>query len=114
QRDEIRQMISERTKENELIREQNALKDKSDAYLESLSKELGLLEAIAKSKESSFGEIAAQNTFGDAAKYEAEQLLAQIDALKARQEAEKAAAAEAERIAAKAEADAQRIADLKK
>lgn len=113
QRDEVRRMTSERTKENELLKEQNALRDKSDDYLASLSKELGLLEAIADSKEASLGEVAAQNTFGDQAKYEAEQMLAQIDALKTKQEAEKKAAAEAERIAAKAESDAQRIADIK-
>jgi len=113
QRDEVRRMLSERTKENALIAEKNALQQKSDDYLESLSKELGLLEAISQSKEASFGEIAAQNTFGDAAKLEAEQLLAQIDALKLKQEEEKKAAAESERLAAKAISDAERVASIR-
>jgi len=139
-RDELRSELSERKAINDQIRADNAAAekaeqdaaaakeriiaeeaaaekariDRSDAYLESLGKQIGMLEAAAAGKEALFGETAAQNVHGDAAQVEAEQLLAQIDLLKEKADAEKASAAEAERIAAKAEADAQRIEDIKK
>jgi hypothetical protein len=139
-RDELRRELSDRKAINDQIRADNAAAekaeqeaaaakanliadeaaaeqariDRSDAYLDSLSKQLGLLEAAAAGKEALYGETAAQNVYGDAAQFEAEQLLAQIDMLKEKAELEKKAATEAERIAAKAEADAQRIEDIKK
>lgn len=139
-RDELRRELSERKAINDQIRADNAAAekaeqdaaaakeriiaeeaaaekariDRSDAYLESLGKQIGMLEAAAAGKDALFGETAAQNTYGDAAQVEAEQLLAQIDLLKEKADAEKAAAVEADRISAKAEADAQRIEDIKK
>jgi len=103
-RDELRRELSERTRINEEIKAANEAAKKaeeaekasiarSDAYLESLGKQLGMLEATAAGKEAMFGEIAAQNTFGEAAKFEAEQLLAQVEALKEKAELEKKAAA---------------------
>lgn len=108
-RDELRRELSDRKAINDQIKANNeaaikaeqeaaaaekAKTDSSDAYLESLSKQLGLLEAAAAGKEALFGETAAQSTYGDAAQVEAEQLLAQIDLLKEKAELEKKAASE--------------------
>lgn len=106
-RDELRRELSDRKAINDQIKADNAaiLKaeqeavaaekakvDKSDAYLESLSKQLGMLEAAAAGKEALIGETAAQNTFGEQAQYEAEQMLVQINTLKEKADLEKKAA----------------------
>jgi len=106
-RDELRRELSDRKAINDQIKADNAaiLKaeqeavaaekakvDKSDAYLESLSKQLGMLEAAAAGKEALAGETAAQNTFGEQAQYEAEQMLVQINTLKEKADLEKKAA----------------------
>ena len=113
QRDEVRNLLSERTKENEAIKERNALQDKSDDYLKALREELELLQAVGESKEAANAVMASRNVFGDAAQAEAEQLLSQIDALKEKQDAEKAAEAERQKAAERAIADAERIASVR-
>lgn len=123
-RDELRGELSERTRINEEIRAANEAAKKaeeaekasiarSDTYLESLRKQLGMLKAAEQGKAALFGETAAQNTFGDAAKYEAEQLLAQIEAMKEAAATQKAIDDAKEKAAQKAIDDAKRIEDIK-
>lgn len=87
--------------------------DRSDSYLESLSKEIGMLEAARAGKEALFAETAGQNVFGDQAQFEAEQMLKQIEMLKEQAAAQKALDDERERAARKAEDDAKRVEDIK-
>lgn len=106
QRLELGILLNERTSNNEKIKEENALKDKSGAYLKTLQDELELLSAT---KDEVIQITAARNTADEASKDSAASILSQIEMIKAKNEAEKKA--ETDRLAAseKAKAEAQAI-----
>jgi hypothetical protein len=93
QRDEIARILSLRTQENEAIKRQNELQDKSDSFLESLRQEIQLLEAT---REEQIKLEAARRAVG-ADVGEAERLLRDRDAILAKQQAERDADAEKKR-----------------
>jgi hypothetical protein len=107
QRAELEKLLNERTKNNELLKEENALKDKSDAYLKSLQDELELLSAT---KDEAIEINAARNTADEASKKSAASLLSQIELIKEKNEAEKKAESDRLAAAAKASSEAQAIA----
>ena len=107
QRGELGILLNERTANNEKIKEENALKDKSDAYLKTLQDELELLSAT---KDEIIQITAARNTADEASKDSAASILSQIEMIKEKNEAEKKA--ESDRLAAisKANSDAEAVA----
>jgi hypothetical protein len=108
QRDEIAKILSARTAENELLREQNALQDKSDDFLESLRQEVEYLKAT---KEERIAIDAIRNA-SEKDRGEAERLLKERDALMAKAEAEKEAEAAKKQADAEAKRAAQQAIDL--
>lgn len=102
---ELRKRLSVEQEAMELKREQNALQDKSDAYVESLRQELELLKA---SKDEVLAITAARNTTAND-RGVAEQLLRERDAIIKRKEAEKEAARMAEQAAKEREASIKRL-----
>lgn len=110
QRDEVRRLNSERARENERIRERNALQDNSESFVQALRDEVELLK-VKKDQLAAF--TAGKNTFGADDRREAERLIRERDMLQAKADAEKQAAEERERIAQQAETDAQRVADIR-
>ena len=107
---ELRNRLSSETAALELKKQQNALAEKSEGYIESLRQELELLKA---SKDEAIAIEAARNTFGDADSALAEQLMRERDALLEKREAEKLAEEERKRAVEQAAADSKRLADLK-
>lgn len=97
QRNELMKITSERAEQNRLLAEENAAKDSSEAYLQSLREEVELLKAT---KEERLAIEAARNTTEED-RGEAERLLKERDAILAKQEAERQL--EAERKAAEAD-----------
>ena len=121
QSQQIGKLIGERAQQNALIAAENAAKEKSESYVESLRKEV---EYLAASREEQIKLDAARNTT-DANRGEAERLLRERDAIQAKAEAakeleatQKRAAEEAEKAAQRAIEDAnkerQRVVDLEK
>jgi len=119
QRDELAKTVGVRGQEVAAIRAANAAKDKSEGYLENLRQEVEYLQA---SREEQIKIDALRNTTAED-RGEAERLLQERDAIKAKQEAEREAAQErtrqqeeAARAAAKAaeaaEREVQRIEDI--
>lgn len=92
ERDEIARNTGERAKNIAAIKEANATKERSRAYLEDLNREVEYLKA---SKEERRAMDALKNAPTDTG--EAERLLAERDAILAKQEAEKQAAEERKR-----------------
>lgn len=86
QREEMRKENIERELANEEIKKQNALKDKSDDYLQGLREEVELLKA---SKEEQAGILALRNAIGDEAQAEAKRLLLEKEAIAVAAEAAK-------------------------
>lgn len=90
QRDELIQIVGARAQENALIRAANEAKDKSESYLETLRQEVEYMKAT---REEQIKIDALRNTT-DEDRGEAERLLKERDAIQAKQEAEREAAAE--------------------
>lgn len=110
QRNELMRITSERAAQNELLRQENAAKDRSEDYIQSLRDEVELLKAT---KEERLAIEAARNTTAED-RGEAEELLRERDAILAKQEAERQLEADrkvAEAEKAKAAADAIRAAE---
>lgn len=92
QAETIRRATDETALRIQATKEENALKDKSDSFLDGLKKELTLLEAIREERtkpkpdgsKSSEVQVKAQQggAFGDNAQTEAEKLLSTIEAIK--------------------------------
>jgi hypothetical protein len=108
QRDEIAKILSVRTAENELLRQQNALQDKSDDFLESLRQEVEYLKAT---KEERIAIDAIRNAT-EKDRGEAERLLKERDAIMAKAEAEKEAESAKKRATGEAAKAAQQAIDL--
>jgi len=106
---ELEKIVGDRVKENALLKEQNALQDKSEAYVETLQKQLELLRATNDEKAQV---IASQNTV-DTDFREARNLLQEIDAINAKAAADKIAADELKKIESEKESNAKRLAALK-
>jgi hypothetical protein len=111
QRDELMQIVGARAQENAAIRAANEAKDKSESYLETLRQEVEYMKAT---REEQIKIDALRNTT-DEDRGEAERLLKERDAIKAKQDAEREAAEEkkkqqedAIRAAEKAAEDAER------
>jgi hypothetical protein len=94
----------------ELAKAQAESVKQSEAYLVGLRKEVELLRA---KKDEQAGIAAKQNTFGNAAQAEAEQLIKERDAIKAKEELDKKAADEAKRLADQKLNDAKQIEQLR-
>jgi hypothetical protein len=94
QRDELMKIVGARAQENAAIKEANAAKDKSESYLETLRQEVQYLKAT---KEEQIQLDALRNTT-DEDRSEAEQLLKERDAIKAKQDAEREAADEKKKL----------------
>ena len=90
QRDELMKIVGARAQENAAIKEANAAKDKSESYLETLRQEVEYMKAT---KEEQIQLDALRNTTIED-RGEAEQLLKERDAIKAKQDAEREAADE--------------------
>jgi len=90
QRDELMQIVGARAQENAAIRASNEAKDKSESYLETLRQEVEYMKAT---REEQIKIDALRNTT-DEDRGEAERLLKERDAIKAKQDAEREAAAE--------------------
>lgn len=90
QRDELNKIVGARAQENAAIRAANEAKDKSESYLETLRQEVEYMKAT---REEQIKIDALRNTT-DEDRGEAERLLKERDAIKAKQEAEREAAAE--------------------
>ena len=86
QRDVLVEMTTPRAQALESLKQENALKDKSESYIEGLQKELDLLQAKDK-----ILARAQQNTFGDDDAKKAAGIASQIEAIKTREEADKKA-----------------------
>jgi hypothetical protein len=108
QRDEIAKILSARTAENELLKQQNELQAKSDDYLESLRQEVEYLKA---SRDEQIKIEALRNATAQD-RGEAERLLKERDAIMAKAEAEKEAEAAKKRTAEEAARAAQQAIDL--
>ena len=93
QRDELTKIVGVRAQENAAIKEANAAKDKSESYLENLRQEVEYLKAT---REEQIKIDALRNTTAED-RGEAERLLKERDAIKAKQEAEREAAEEQKR-----------------
>lgn len=93
QRDELTKIVGVRAQENAAIKEANAAKDKSESYLETLRQEVEYLKAT---REEQIKIDALRNTTIED-RGEAERLLKERDAIKAKQDAEREAAAEQKR-----------------
>ena len=93
QRDELTKIVGVRAQENAAIKEANAAKDKSESYLETLRREVEYLKAT---REEQIKIDALRNTTIED-RGEAERLLKERDAIKAKQDAEREAAAEQKR-----------------
>ena len=106
---EIEKIVGDRTKENELLKEQNALQDKSESYVDTLQKQLELLRATNDEKAQV---VASQNTV-DTDFREATRLLKEIDAINAKAAADKIAADEKKKTDTDNENNAKRLASLK-
>jgi len=81
QRLEIEKVLGPRAAENALIKEQNALQDKSEAYLENLRNELEITQAIGAEKQRQV-KTKQGGAFGSEAVDEANKLLQAIEAAK--------------------------------
>lgn len=106
QRNELLKRLSPAQREFEERKKIFQLQEKSDGYLATLREEVELLKA---SKDEQYKILAARNTHGDMANVEAERLLKERDALKAKAQAEIDAAKakeDAEKQAAKVAEDA--------
>jgi hypothetical protein len=119
QRDELAKIVGVRGQEVAAIRTANAAKDKSESFLENLRQEVKYLQA---SREEQVKIEALRNTTAED-RGEAERLLKDRDAIKAKQEAEREAAQErtrqqdeaaraAEKAAEAAQQEVQRIEDI--
>ena len=109
QKEQLVKLNSGRATELEQLKEQNALQDKSEAYVETLRQQLAVLKATNDEKA---GVVASQQTVGgDTA--EATRLLKEIDAIAAKAEAEKIAADEQKKLDADKENNAKRLKALK-
>jgi hypothetical protein len=111
-KDEARQlksMIDDRAVLNERLKEENALQDKSEAYVETLRQQLEVLKATNDEKAQV---IASQNTV-DTDFREARNLLKEIDAINAKAAADKIAADEKKRADTENENNAKRLKALK-
>jgi hypothetical protein len=106
---ELQRMLSDRTKDNELLKKQNELQDKSEAYVDTLRQQLAVLKATNDEKAAV---VAGQNTVGDDTG-EATRILKEIDAINAKAEAEKIAADELKKIEREKENNAKRLVALK-
>lgn len=104
QRQELIAMTSERERQNEALRAENAAKERSGSYVENLRREVEYLRAT---REEQIQLDAKYNTVGGDSP-EAERLLKERDALLAKAEAEKKAEEERRRSAEKAEQDRDR------
>lgn len=104
QRDEVAKMLSVREQERAAIRKANEEKDRSESYLETLRQEVEYLKAT---REEQIALDAARETTTED-RGEAERLLKERDAILAKAEAEKQAAAEAEKAREEARQAAQR------
>jgi hypothetical protein len=94
QRDELMQIVGARAQENAAIRASNEAKDKSESYLETLRQEVEYMKAT---REEQIKIDALRNTT-DEDRGEAERLLKERDAIKAKQDAEREAAAEQKKL----------------
>jgi hypothetical protein len=94
QRDELMQIVGARAQENAAIRAANEAKDKSESYLETLRQEVEYMKAT---REEQIKIDALRNTT-DEDRGEAERLLKERDAIKAKQDAEREAAAEQKKM----------------
>ena len=94
QRDELMQIVGARAQENAAIRASNEAKDKSESYLETLRQEVEYMKAT---REEQIKIDALRNTT-DEDRGEAERLLKERDAIKAKQDAEREAAAEQKKM----------------
>ena len=106
---ELEKIVGDRTKENELLKEQNALQDKSEFYVDTLQKQLELLRATNDEKAQV---VASQNTV-DTDFREATRLLKEIDEINAKAAADKIAADEKKKTDTDNENNAKRLASLK-
>jgi hypothetical protein len=109
QKKELEKITGERSVANERIKEQNALQDKSEAYVDTLRKQLEVLKATNDEKAQV---IASQNTV-DTDFREARNLLQEIDAINAKAAADKIAEDEKKRTDTEKESNAKRLATLK-
>jgi hypothetical protein len=94
QRDKLMQIVGARAQENAAIRASNEAKDKSESYLETLRQEVEYMKAT---REEQIKIDALRNTT-DEDRGEAERLLKERDAIKAKQDAEREAAAEQKKM----------------
>jgi hypothetical protein len=117
---QIRRSTDERSQQIKLMKEQNAeadkqeqrqiqLREKSEAYVDSLRNQLEVLKATNDEKAQV---IASQNTV-DTDFGEARNLLQEIDAINAKAAAEKLAADELKKVESEKESNAKRLAALK-
>lgn len=111
ERDELQNMTSERTRQNEELQKANEAKEKSEAYIASLKQEI---QYLAATKEEQIKLDAAKNATvedqGEAERLlkERDAIIAKIEAQKELEEAQKRAEEERAKAAEKAIQDAQR------
>ncbi len=106
----VRELVGERAKSIEARRQENALADRSEAFIKGLEQEIELLKASDDERR----KIEARNNAAPADQARVEELLAERDALKAMADFERAVEAEEEKAAQRKEQEAQRVEELQK